>query len=218
MTRARAPRRTLALFAPALVAAAAAVVAVAPGWAAATPAPPAGVVRAAGPDVPGDPGGDPGGEPTEPTPTEAATTTTAPAPPTEEAPTPTTPAAPAATTAPPTTTAPAPPTTTPTTTAPTTTAPAQPPVVPPVQPPPPTQPQPAAGPLGAQVSTDPAPTASQGMRAVAGRSGGPGTPARRIAIVLIVMSGLLVVFALTLATRSLRRRSDITVADPTADR
>ncbi|WFE38263.1 hypothetical protein [Micromonospora sp. WMMD998] len=153
MTRPRPPRRTLALFAPALVAAAAAVVTVAPGWATATSASPATVVRAAGPDAPGDPGDDPGGEPGgEPTPTEATTTATAPAPPTEEAPTPTTPAVPAATTALPPTTAP--PSSAPATTAPTSTASARPPVVPPVQPPPPPRTQPAGGPLGVQVSTD----------------------------------------------------------------
>ncbi|MCZ7439968.1 hypothetical protein O7598_26445 [Micromonospora sp. WMMC241] len=150
-------RRTLALFAPALIAAAAAVVAVAPGWATAASAAPAGAVRLAEPAAdPGDPGGDPGGVPTEPTPTGDATTTApAPttAPPTEEAPPPTTPPAPATTTAapppPPTTVPPAP-----TTTAPTTTAPAPPPILPPVQPPPPPRTQPAGGPLGVQVSTD----------------------------------------------------------------
>ncbi|MFI2709317.1 hypothetical protein ACH495_04190 [Micromonospora sp. NPDC018662] len=149
------PRRTLALFAPALIAGVAAVAVVAPGWAVIAPAAAAGVVRVAAPGPPGDPGGDPDGDPTEPTPTGDATTTApAPttAPPTEEAPPPTTPP-------PPVTTAPAPPTTTappaPATTAPaTTTAPAPPPVVPPVQPPPPPPTQPAGGPLGVQVSTD----------------------------------------------------------------
>ncbi|MEV0002623.1 hypothetical protein AB0H28_10090 [Micromonospora sp. NPDC050980] len=150
-------RRTLALFAPALIAAAAAVVAVAPGWATAAPAAPAGAVRLAepvDPGDPGDPGGDPGGDPAEPTPTDdpAPTTPAAPttAPPTEDAPAPTTPAAPtttAATTPP--TTAPA---TTPTT-APATTAP-PPPGRPPVQPPPPPRTQPAGGPLGVQVTTE----------------------------------------------------------------
>ncbi|QLQ39110.1 hypothetical protein [Micromonospora robiginosa] len=146
-------RRTLALFAPALIAAAAAVVAVAPGWAAAAYSDPTGVVRLV---EPGDPGGDPGGDPTEPTPTGDATTT-APepttAPTTEAASPPTTPPAPATTTTaappPPTTVAPAP-----TSTAPTTTAPAPPPVMPPAQPPPPPRTQPAGGPLGVQVSTD----------------------------------------------------------------
>ncbi|PTA48282.1 hypothetical protein [Micromonospora sp. RP3T] len=147
------PRRTLALFAPALIAAAAAVAVVAPGWAAVTPAAAAGVVRVADPGAPGDPGGDPG-DPTEPTPTGDATTT-APtpttAPPTEAPPPPTTPPPPVTTEpAPPPTTAPAPPATT----APaTTTAPAPPPVGPPVKPPPPPPTQAAGGPLGVQVST-----------------------------------------------------------------
>ncbi|MET7831236.1 hypothetical protein [Micromonospora sediminicola] len=154
-----AHRRTLALFAPALLAAAATVVAVAPGWAAASPSPLAGVVHAAAPGDPGDPdgpGGEPGGDPTEPTTPTGDPTTTAPepttAPPTEEAPAPTTPPAPVTTAPTPPTTAPVVPA--PTTTAPTTTAPAPPPVVPPVQPPPPPPTQPAGGPLGVQVSTD----------------------------------------------------------------
>ncbi|GAB3087318.1 hypothetical protein [Micromonospora schwarzwaldensis] len=147
------PRRTLALFAPALIAATAAVAVVAPGWAAVTPAAAAGVVRVADPGPPGDPGGDPGGDPTEPTPTGDATSTApAPtsAPPTEPAPPPTTPPAPVDTT--PTTTTP---TTAPITMPPTTGAPATTTSPPPVvQPPPPPRTQPAGGPLGVQVGTD----------------------------------------------------------------
>ncbi|MET8835876.1 hypothetical protein ABZV78_18410 [Micromonospora sp. NPDC004540] len=148
--RRTARRGTLVLLAPALVAGMAAALAVAPGWATASPTV-TGVVRAAEAGDPGEPGGEPGTDPTEATPT-VDPTTTEPAPttppPTEEAP----PPAPTTTAPAPTTTAPAP---APTTTAPTTTAPAPPPVVPPPVGPPPGQPgQPAGSPLGVRVTTE----------------------------------------------------------------
>ncbi|MEU4749702.1 hypothetical protein AB0F93_01825 [Micromonospora tulbaghiae] len=65
----------------------------------------------------------------------------------------------------------------------------------------------------------PAPTGSQGVLVAAGERDGDGTSTRRTAVALIAVSGLLVVLALTLATRSLRRRSDITAPDrPITDR
>lgn len=152
--RRAALRGTPALLVPALVAGMAAALAVAPGWATASPTV-TGVVRAVEPGDPGEPGGEPGTDPTEATPT-VDPTTTEPAPttppPTEEAPPPTTPPAPTTTAPAPTTTAPEP---VPTTTSPTTTAPAPPPVVPPPAGPPPGQPgQPAGSPLGVRVTTE----------------------------------------------------------------
>ncbi|MEU9511431.1 hypothetical protein [Micromonospora sp. NPDC048169] len=65
----------------------------------------------------------------------------------------------------------------------------------------------------------PAPTGSQGVLVAAGERDGDGTSVRGAAIALIAVSGLLVVLALALATRSLRRRSDITAPErPVADR
>ncbi|WP_431876892.1 hypothetical protein [Micromonospora marina] len=65
----------------------------------------------------------------------------------------------------------------------------------------------------------PAPTGSQGVLVAAGERDGGGTSVRGVAVALIAVSGLLVVLALTLATRSLRRRSDITVPErPITDR
>ena len=63
------------------------------------------------------------------------------------------------------------------------------------------------------------PTASQGVLAAGGGPADDDASTRRTAIALIAVSGLLVVLALTLATRSLRRRSDITVPErPATDR
>ncbi|MGY4909926.1 hypothetical protein [Micromonospora aurantiaca (nom. illeg.)] len=139
-------RRTLALLAPALVAA---LVAMAPAGAVAHPGP-AAALRVI---EPVEPGGDPGGEPTEPAPTGEPTATATAPPPTEPPPPPTTPPAPVTTSpVPPPTSAPAEPA--PTTAAPATTAPAPPPVVPPVKTPPPPPPQPAGGPLGVRVTTE----------------------------------------------------------------
>ncbi|WP_433494919.1 hypothetical protein ACQP26_03425 [Micromonospora sp. CA-248089] len=72
----------------------------------------------------------------------------------------------------------------------------------------------ASPPVGA-----PAPTGSQGVLVAAGERDGGDTSTRWAAVALIAVSGLLVVLALTLATRSLRRRSDITVPErPVTDR
>ncbi|MFE2617196.1 hypothetical protein ACFXA2_26725 [Micromonospora chalcea] len=60
----------------------------------------------------------------------------------------------------------------------------------------------------------PGPTASQGVLAAGGGPADDDASIRRTAIALIAVSGLLVVLALTLATRSLRRRSDITMPEP----
>ncbi|MFG1887110.1 hypothetical protein ACGFIR_04475 [Micromonospora sp. NPDC049051] len=68
----------------------------------------------------------------------------------------------------------------------------------------------AAAALATPVAPPPAPTGSQGVLAaeaqVGDGDGGGGGSVRRTAILLIVVSTLLVVFALTLATTSLRRR------------
>ncbi|MFG2053813.1 hypothetical protein ACGFI9_07240 [Micromonospora sp. NPDC048930] len=137
-----AHRRTAVLVGPALAAGLVAAMAVAPGWATASPSV-TGVVRAAT-----DPATEPGTDPTGATPTVDPTAkepTTAP--PTQSPPPETTPPAPPTTEPAPTTTAPGNPV--PTTAAPTTTAPAPPPVVPPAQPG-----RPAGGQLGVRVSTE----------------------------------------------------------------
>ncbi|MEU0154160.1 hypothetical protein [Micromonospora fulviviridis] len=146
--RRAALRGAPALLVPALLTGMAAAVAVAPAWAAASPTV-TGVVRAAEPGDPGEPGAEPGTDPTEATPTVDPTTEPAPTspPPTE----PSSPTSPAPTTVPATpTTAPGEPT--PTTTAPTATTPPPPPVGRPPAGPPPGQP--AGSPLGVRVTTE----------------------------------------------------------------
>jgi hypothetical protein len=150
--RVRPARRTAAPRTPALLAAAraaglAAAVAVAPGWATASPV----LTTVAGAAT--DPADEPGADPTDATPTVDPTATEplpTTAPPTEAPPPPTTPPPPPTTDPAPVTTAPNP---VPVTTAPTTTAPPPPPPVK-VPPAPPAAPGQPADRLGVQVSTE----------------------------------------------------------------
>ncbi|MGN9915817.1 hypothetical protein [Micromonospora palomenae] len=77
----------------------------------------------------------------------------------------------------------------------------------------------AAVALATPPAATPVPTGSQGVIAAGGQTsdGGAMTSAQRIAVTLIVLSGLLVVLALVLATSSLRRRMSGPVPDPSAN-
>lgn len=78
----------------------------------------------------------------------------------------------------------------------------------------------AAAALTTQVAAAPAPTGSQGVLAATApaldRAGGGSSSVQRTAILLIAVSALLVVLALTLATVSLRRRMTAPATTPTA--
>ncbi|MEV0810739.1 hypothetical protein [Micromonospora sp. NPDC050200] len=77
----------------------------------------------------------------------------------------------------------------------------------------------AAAALATPPVATPAPTGSQGVIAAAGQTSDRTgiTSARRTAVTLIAVSGLLVVLALVLATTSLRRRLSGPVPDPSAN-